>query len=299
VKHLLRCILVCVFIFTGQVGAWADKITVVLSRALLPYEQAWEGFKLNIRAEVQKMNMEGNEEKGKQIMQNISPDSSDLVVTIGSEATVVARRYLGAIPVVYTMVLEEPKFSERVSSGVLMQVKIEKQLETIIRMFPEAKGIGVIYNLHYSGAVINQARQIVKKLNAALIPIAVESQTDIPSALNKITADKIDVLWSVVDPTVAKPEAIQLLIRHSLKEKIPFIGLSRYHVKAGALAALSVDYRDIGAQTADLVKKIIQYGKSKPVEYPRRLILFVNSQTQNKLGIKKLPQLSGIQIKAE
>jgi len=43
--------------------------------------------------------------------------------------------------------------------------------------------------------------------------------------------------------------AIQLLVQHSCKEKIPFIALLKFHVRAGVLAVFCADYKDIGAQT--------------------------------------------------
>ncbi|MCK5242678.1 hypothetical protein KAR34_09520 [bacterium] len=280
-------------------SVWAEKIVVVLSRALLPYEQAWEGFKLNTSMKVEKLDMQGDAAKGEKIMSGISGDSVALVVTIGSEATMMAGKYLGAIPMVYTMVLEQPKITGKINRGVLMRVKLKKQLETLNKLFPDNKGIGVIYNLHYSGATINEARKITKALNAYLLPIAVENVSDIPSALKKITRKEIGVLWSIVDATVAKPEAVKMLIQHALKEKLPFLALSRYHVKAGALAALSVDYQDIGAQTAHLSKKMLADGTSQPAEEPRKLILFINKETQKKMDIGNLPELKGIQVIAK
>ena len=105
-------------------SVWAEKIVVVLSRALLPYEQAWEGFKLNTSMKVEKLDMQGDAAKGEKIMSGISGDSVALVVTIGSEATMMAGKYLGAIPMVYTMVLEQPKITGKINRGVLMQVKL-------------------------------------------------------------------------------------------------------------------------------------------------------------------------------
>jgi putative tryptophan/tyrosine transport system substrate-binding protein len=275
----------------------AKKAVVVLSRSLLPYEQAFEGFKENFAGTVLKKDMAGDSDLGQQIFRKISSDQAAVVVTIGSEATMLAQKNLTDIPLVYTMVLDAPKNSDHISAGVLMRMEIEKQLKTVMQLFPDGKkGIGVIYNSHFSGAVINQARPIVKELGSVLAPIAVERNADIPRALKKLSKNNIDVLWSVVDPTVAKPETMQLIIKHALKEKIPFVALSRYHVKAGAFAALSVDYKDMGAQTAKIAKTMVARGKSMPAKYPRKLILYINRDTQKKIGLKQLPEMSGVKI---
>ncbi|MCK5243518.1 hypothetical protein KAR34_13805 [bacterium] len=295
-KRMVKCWLICTVLSSIHSATWAEKITVVLGRSLVPYEQAWDGFVEASAMEVQKLNMRGDAVKGRQIMQNISSDATSLVVTIGSEATMMAVKYLTSVPMIYSMVLKQPPPKKNVVSGLLIQVNMKKQLEVIKQLFPENKRIGVIYNLHYSGAAINQARRIVKELGMNLTPIAIQNQADITEVLQKLTKDEISVLWSVVDRTVGKPKAIQILIKHSLREKIPFMALSQYHVKAGAFAALSVDYRDMGMQTAELAQKAMRPGKRPPVEYPRKLILYVNSETQNKIGIIKIPRLPGVQM---
>jgi putative ABC transport system substrate-binding protein len=243
--------------------------------------------------------MEGDPEKGSQIMKSIAGQGANLVVTIGSEAAMAAKKDPAGLPVVYTMVLEKQDFGGTPASGILMQADIVSQIRSLRQLFPGSKKIGVIYNIHYSGAVINLARQSAEGLGLSLIPIAVETQNDISSALSKLTRDQIDVLWSVVDPTVAQPEAMQMLIQHTLKEKIPFIALSKFHVKGGALAAFSVDYQDMGAQTAELAKEMLKNPKTRPAAMPRHLILFMNPDTQEKIGLKALPQIAGIQIVTE
>lgn len=278
---------------------WAEKVAVVLSRSLPPYEEAWSGISQNLRSDLVKLNMEGDASKGLAIMQGLASQGVHLVITVGSEAAMAAKKSGTSLPVVYTMVLEKQDFGSTPSAGVLMQVDATSQIKSLKQLFPGSLKIGVIYNLHYSGGVINQARQAAESHGLSLLPIAVESQNDISGALGKLTKDQIDILWTVVDPTVAQPEAVQLLIAHALKEKIPYIGLSKFHVKAGALAAFSVDYKDVGMQTADMAQTMIKSPKNHGAEAPRRLLLFVNADTQDKLGIKALPRLPGIQITTE
>lgn len=89
------------------------------------------------------------------------------------------------------------------------------------------------------------------------------------------------------------------MIQHSLNEKVPFVAMSKAQVKAGALAAFSVDFKDLGAQTAEVVQNMLKAPKNMGSESPRRLILFVNSDTQKKLGINAFPSISGVQIITE
>ncbi|MBN1596077.1 hypothetical protein JW933_09150 [candidate division FCPU426 bacterium] len=291
-----RIAILCLICLGVSAHSQAEKIMVVLSRSILPYEQAWEGFSRTIQGGAGKMDMAGDKAQGERIMQKISAESVDLVVTIGSEATLAACSSLSKIPVIYTMVLEPPEGGGSSAKGLLMQVKTERQMEVLSRFVPNNKGIGVIYNIYYSGSIVNQAREIAKKMNLTLFPIAVETEADVPKVLQKLTPEKVGVLWMVVDPTTTKPEIVQEMIKYTLKEKMAFMALSRYHVKAGAFAALSVDYNDMGAQTAEITRKFLAGQAVRNVEFPRKLILYVNTETQKRLEISDLPSLNNVQI---
>ncbi len=294
-NHLKVMFIILIVLLVPIIG-WAGNVVVLLSRTLPPYEQAWQGLSQAGGLPLQKANMEGNADKGKEIVQKLDPAATDLLITIGSEATLMAQQNIGTIPVVYTMVLEEPNFTGKVSAGVLMKVKVGSQLEVMTKLIPNGKGIGVLYHPQYTAGVINEARQQVKSFNTTLVPIAVENISDITPALGKMTADNISMLWMVVDPLMAKPAAVQLLIAHSLKEKLPLFALSSFHVKAGAFAAISVDYKDIGAQTADLAKNILANPHSQSAQYPRHLFLYVNSDTMSKIGLQQLPTVPGVDV---
>ena len=281
--------------------AWSKTIAVVLSRSIPPFEAALEGFQENTLHKVRKFNMQADAERGRRIIQSLSAEDIDLLVTIGSEATRKAAEYENSIPAVYTMVMAKTDFAGRRAAGVLMQVELREQIKNTRKFLSQAdlfnaETIGVIYNPYYSSSEIKQGREIVQDLGMRLIPIAVTNNNEISDALNKLTKDKIGVLWSVLDKTVGKPAVIKLLIQHSHKEKIPFVALSKYHVKAGALMAFSADYRDVGAQTAELAEKMLRSRENQPLEYPRHINLHVNPEIMKMLKIKKIPRMEGIKI---
>ncbi|MCK5243568.1 hypothetical protein KAR34_14055 [bacterium] len=281
--------------------AWSKTIAVILSRSIPPFEAALEGFQENTLRKVRKFNMQGDAEQGRRIIQSLSVQNIDLLVTIGSEATRKAAEYENSIPAVYTMVMAKTEFTERRAAGVLMQVELREQIKNTKKLLAysdlsHAETIGVIYNPYYSSSEIKQGREIVQDLGMRLIPIAVTNNNEITDALNKLTKDKIGILWSVLDKTVGNQAVIKLLIQHSHTEKIPFVALSRHHVKAGVLMAFSADYKDVGAQTAELAEKMLRSRETQPLEYPRHIILYVNPKIMEILKIKKMPRMEGIQV---
>ncbi len=274
-----------------QQPAWGKKVALVLSRSLGPYQLAAQGFESKSPSEIQTFNMEGKLERGQQIMASLSPEVFSEVVCIGSEALHSAETYLTAkIPVLYTMVLDSHHLKGQKAGGVLMQVAPEDQFEKIEKLIPGTKKVGVIYNPAFSREAINQARTAAKNKNLTLMPIAVDGKSQVAMALEKLQLGKVDVIWSVVDETMAQPEVVAQTIQFTLEKKIAFIGISVYQVKAGALMAFSADFKDLGAQTAQLAGKMMKSGMADSIETPRSAITYINTRTQKILGLKSFPE---------
>jgi putative ABC transport system substrate-binding protein len=267
----------------------AKKVAVVLSRSLSAYAAAVKGFGASASSwEYRVLNMEGDMEKGRRIMQRLKPGKTSLVVAVGTEAAFAAKTLNRSLPLICTMILNPPDLPQRPATGVIIKPGIDAQLKRIHKLLPTKNRIGVIYDPRYSSESIRDARQHVDPHDLTLLPIAIEKQEDIPQVLLKLTKDRVDILWMVLDKTLARPAAFDLLLQHSFKEKLPLFGLSPRHVKAGALAAFYVDFQDIGKQTAQLAAKILDGKKKTNWESPRKLIIYVNPKTQKMLGINDL-----------
>ncbi len=291
-----RLLLAIFVVVAGQSLVWGKKIALVLSRSWVPYQEAELGFKSQLSTNIQTFNMEGNLEKGQQIMSAIKPGAYDLLVCIGSEALGAAEKYLPApIPVVYTMVLDRHQLTGKKFGGVVMQISLKDQFDRMLKLLPKVQKIGVIYNPAYSQQTINQARSLVKKYNLQLIPIAVDKANQVPMALDKLKTGKVDAIWSVVDTTMTQPQVMKQVIDFTLGAKIPFIGLSIYQVKAGALMAFSMDFRDVGEQSAQLADKMLKSKATTGIETPRVVVTYINPLTQKKLGLNITTQMAGVQ----
>jgi putative ABC transport system substrate-binding protein len=99
--------------------------------------------------------------------------------------------------------------------------------------------------------------------------------------------EEVDVVWSVADTHVFTPQATSALILASLRRRVPLVGLSTAHVRAGAFAALYSDYADVGAQTAALALKVLQgeAPSSLPIATPRHVGLALNLRTAGHLNL--------------
>jgi len=287
--NLRAFIIFCGLILLLPGPGQAKKVAIVLSRSLSAYVAAVKGFQASAAPlECRVLNMEGDQEKGRRIIQRLRPDKTRLVVAVGTEAAFAAKTLNRSIPLICTMVLNPPDSLNRQAAGIIIKPGIDSQLMRIHKLLPTKNRIGVIYDPRYSSKTIQEARQHIDRHDLTLLPIAIEKLEEIPQVLTKLTKDRVDILWMVLDKTLTHPAAFDLLLQHSFKENLPLFGLSPRHVKAGALAAFYVDFQDIGKQTARLAEKILE-GKNKNIlEFPRKLIIYVNPKTQKQLGIDDL-----------
>lgn len=277
--------------------ACAAKVALVVSRTADPYLAAARGLQQNTKYEIEAFNMEGDGDKGRQLMGGFSPDAYSGVVAIGTEAGLAAKQLNTGLPLVYTMVMEPLDFPGHKAAGVIIKISMDEQFSRLHKMFPAKKRLGVIYTQN-TAEDIEQARAAVSKFSLSLYPIAVQKAEEVPAALTKLTRDTVDILWMVPDKILTSPATVTQIIAHSQKENCPFIGLSMFHVKMGALAGFSVDFSDVGAQTAALVKKQIEGGSGIRVENPRKIIVYVNPKVQKQMGLDDLtsfPEVTFVQ----
>ncbi len=93
-KKILFIIVFLEFSYSWCFGAEQAGVTIIFSSAVAPYQQAWEGLKnyLNenkVSLRVSEHNLE--KENPAQIIQQILRTNPDLVVTIGPEASMLAK----------------------------------------------------------------------------------------------------------------------------------------------------------------------------------------------------------------
>ncbi|MBN1595600.1 hypothetical protein JW933_06705 [candidate division FCPU426 bacterium] len=278
-----------------EVKAQKDA-AVLLSREMGPYETALRSFKSSATFSYDLFNMEGSQDQGKSVVQKIGQGEYSMVITLGTEAALVADKIPENIPVVYSMVLAPLQGNKPNASCVYIKVDVEAQINSLKKYFPAKNRIGVVYNLQTTSHEIAAARKACEAVGIKLSPIAVENRAEVPKALGKLQNNAVDIIWMVPDTTIGHPEAVKQFISHAQSQNLPLIGFSVFHVKAGALAAFSADYSDIGKQTARLAAKIKNKSVSRQVEGPQKIIFYVNPTVQKKLGLTALSAFSEVQF---
>ena len=172
-------------------------------------------------------------------------------------------------------------------TGASLDIPPHTQFEALRSIVPAARKLGVIYNPQETEAVVSQAKKAAKEIGLELIGAPVASGDKVPEALRSLEKS-VDALWSVADGTAFSSGSMETFFLHTLRNKIPFMGLSPAFVKAGALMALSVDYQEVGAQCGGLATRVLggEYPWTLPITTPQKLTLHINLKTAETIGLK-------------
>ncbi|MGH2628542.1 MAG: ABC transporter substrate-binding protein, partial [Anaerolineales bacterium] len=169
-------------------------------------------------------------------------------------------------------------------TGVSMDVSFAEQFDALKRVLPRAKRVGVVHQSSNSG-LVQRARDAARARGLELIGVSVDSSDQIPNALEGLTG-KVDALWSFADSLVYSPNLAQFIILHTLRHRLPFMGVSLGYVKAGALFCVYADYQDVGRQSAEMTAEILK-GKpplSIPMQSPRLSKMALNLSAAEAIG---------------
>jgi putative ABC transport system substrate-binding protein len=173
------------------------------------------------------------------------------------------------------------------TTGVTLDFPLETQFMMLRRFLPEERFVGVLYNPQENGDLIPNASKHANKHKFILVAEEVVLPRDLPAAMDKLV-DEVDVLWSVTDRTVMRPQTARQILLFSYRNRIPLVGLSSKWVKSGALYSLDRDYEDIGAQCGEMAIKVLN-GSSVdtiPPETPRKLLYSINLKTARHMKLK-------------
>lgn len=272
-------------------AAWArvERVAIVLSNGGgVAYQDAFKGFAASASFQYTVFRLAPETLPAPVVAKKIISGKYTIVVLIGSEAFAVTPTLPARTHIVYSMVLESAALPNHPSSGIVLKVDMEDKFSRVSRMFPDKKRVGFMFNPRISSMQIMRARSLMDKYGLEVLPIAIEKPEGLTAGLKKASAQKVDYLWMVIDKTLARPDSVRQLVAYALDKKMLLIGFSKFHVKAGALAAFAADYSDIGAQTAVHVQKILSGKKTAKTEPPRKVLVYINPIVQEKLGIADL-----------
>lgn len=301
-RKLLIAIIVCGVIVSEMHPAFSEGpalIAVVMSRDIAPYREALKGFETHLKHSKRPhkfvdFNIEVYSHNPASLIDRIRGKRPTLILTLGSSATEFVSEQIKDLPIVFSMVLPTTGGAEHRSpwagssniTGTTMEIPLKIQFDKIREVLPEARRVGVLYDPEVTGQLVKVATLKAAQSGFNLVPLEVDSEADIVEQMGEIEG-KVDVLWSVADSTVFTPQGLRHILLSTLRNRIPFVGLSPAFVKAGALLALSCDYEDIGRQSGEMAVRILDgEGPDRiPEAAPREVSFSVNLNTARQIRV--------------
>jgi len=230
-----------------------------------------------------------------QIARKFIGDQPDAIIGIATPSAQALVAGTKRTPIVFTAVTD-PVGAQLVPSweasgtnvtGVSDLLELDKQIELIRQVVPEAKKVGMVYNPGEANsvAVVKKMKELLPKYDMQLVEAAAPRTVDVSSAARSLVG-KVDVIYTNTDNNVVS--AYEALAKVGNDTKTPLIASDTGSVKRGAIAALGVDYFDLGQQTGRIVVRILEGEQPGTIatQTSENLQLFINVTAAEKQGVR-------------
>jgi len=253
-----------------------------------------EGFEAGKNLKWEYQSAQGNTGTAAQIARKFVGDKPDVIVAIATPSAQAVVAATKTIPVIYSAVtdpvaaqlVKDWKPSGTNVSGVSDLLELNKQIELIKRVVPNAKRVGMVYNPGEANStvVVQAMKQLLANAGMKLVEAAAPRSVDVGSAAKSLIG-KVDVIYTNTDNNVVS--AYEALVKVGNDAKIPLVASDTDSVKRGAIAALGINYYDLGRQTGKLVVRILKGEKPGDIASATssKLELFVNTTAAQKQGV--------------
>ncbi len=263
-----------------------------LDDATAGFKQAFE--EAGVEATFDEQNANGEQSTALTIAQQFAADDLDLALAVATPAAQAMAQNIVDIPLLFTAVTD-PASAELVESneapganvtGTSDAAPIDKQLELLKKIVPDAKKIGIVYA---SGEINSQVQ--VDQATEAAGPAGLEIETQTVTTVNEIqqaveALGDVDAIYVPTDNMVVS--GIASLVQVAEEKKIPVIGAESGTVEGGAVATLGIDYTELGRQTGEMALRILRDGEdpaTMPVETATEFTYVVNEAAAERQGV--------------
>lgn len=173
-------------------------------------------------------------------------------------------------------------------TGVSDAAPLEKQVQLIRDFMPEAKTIGMIYNIgEPNGKIqVEQVKEIAPKYGFSVDAKGISQTSEIATAAQQL-AESSDCIYNITDNSVVAATAS--ITDKANSAKIPVFAAEDGQMASGLLASDSISYVKLGEQAGAMAYDILVNGKKPadmPVQKAKDTTLYINKKVADMLGIK-------------
>lgn len=254
-----------------------------------------EGYVEGENLTIEYQNAQNGQDNLMSMSQQLVGDEPDLLLGIATLAAQSLVNQTTDIPVLFTSVtdpvdagiVESAEAPGGNVTGTTDMVPIDKQVDLLLSIVPDAKTVGIMYNSGESNSKIQaDLAQATLEENGIEVVVKTATSTNDVQQVTESIASQVDAIYIPTDNTFASAAAI---IGDVVKEtKTPVITGSVEQTDNGGLATYGINYHSLGVQTGKMAASILKGDATPadtPVENAEELELVVNEEMAEALGI--------------
>ena len=277
------------------VSAWSGpgpaSVAVVASPALEAHRAAIEGIEASLaNTAFQVRVLDLNEVRSLQAAGTAwaRPDTR-AIIAVGSEALEIVAAGHPAVPVIGTMVLRHTADKNLSLAGlaatVSLDIPIEELSARLKQLFPEKTRLGIVRNPAAGRCTPAQLQARAQALGFIVRVVDVARPEQLLPALLSLKG-QVDFVWCMPDGLLYNSVTVKPLILASLENRLPLVGFSESFARAGAALGVYPDFRDIGLQTGEAARQVMDHQPVRVPDQPRKVKLAVNQSVMRLLGLR-------------
>lgn len=248
------------------------------------------------RVEFDYQNAQGEQTNCASIATKFVNSDVDLIMANATTSLQACAAATADIPIVGTSVtdyasagvVESNDAPGRNVTGTSDLAPIDKQIELMMELAPDAKKAGILYCSSEANSVYqaDEAEEALKEENIEVERYTVADSNDIQQVVTKM-ADSCDVIYIPTDNTIANNmEGVKNI---TVPAGIPVICGEENMCAVGGLATLSISYYNIGYNAGLMAYEILVNGKNPadmPIQYADEVTVKYNADVAEALGMK-------------
>lgn len=222
----------------------------------------------------------------------------DVVVAVTTSHTAAAKQATTTIPIIFIWV-GDPLRSGFIASYASSKNNLTgvssyagplsgKRLEILKEIVPGIKRVLAVVTTKDSIAETSFQflDETAKRLGVQVVRKDVTTKEEIEKVILETAKGSLEAIYAV--PSALVGVHIGLLIKKSKEDGFPLVVWENSMVEQGALFTYGGDLRQVGAQSAKLVSKVLKGAKPSdvPSEIPEKLMLVINLTTAKAIGLK-------------
>ncbi len=235
------------------------------------------------------------------LMQSLEAQNIDLIVPMSTPGLQAAFGAVKKTPMVFVYTYDPLGAGAGKSltdhlpnvTGVGSFPPIEGTMDVIIKLFPNIKKVGTIYNASEANSVkaVKVARDVLKAKGISLEEVTITGTADVHMSAQALIARKPELIWVTGDNTVL--QALEGVIKPATSAHLPVVMNDPEFVDRGALAAVGIGWHTSGMAAGKMAAKVLR-GESPAgmpiVELAERSIV-INQKVAKELGVTFPPEI--------